>query len=297
MPRNPYFNSTTSLNPPPYSTYTNPSGGGSGTIPFKSATSPSTKPLVTLKPRYANVSSTTVKPVYSSGSIKPTYLSSGFGATAASTGKSIHYYPSVIYTYSPTGFTFAGSSVLPSGSKNSSLITVSPTTSPTLCSPISSSSAVSNTSTSIAPSVTPFTFQLQIFGTADYVPNPGLDGSYITVHPDKTSQDALKLTSNAIEASVFTLNTDGTLQSGHEIAGIHAGTSYDYLLMQTGAAITGGFDKSVCQIVGDMLSCQTGRNVEFFTCDPAPDRQVEIGPTGRPNNAGCWDFALLVVPA
>jgi len=97
------------------------------------------------------------------------------------------------------------------------------------------------------------------------------------------------------EASIFSLTSDGYLQSGDESAGISAVESPGSLTTQTETAFTGGFVKSVCHNAGGVLTCATGSSVGFFTCDSAPDTFVEVGSAGSLSSAGCVEFLLLVV--
>lgn len=105
----------------------------------------------------------------------------------------------------------------------------------------------------------------------------------------------MRIVSDTAEASIFTLSPEGLLQSGDESAGIYAGTSHGKLLMRTKDGDPGGFVKSACHNSGGVLTCATANNVAFFTCDPAPARFVEVGPSGRSDNAGCVEFLMLVV--
>ncbi len=65
--------------------------------------------------------------------------------------------------------------------------------------------------------------------------------------------------------------------------------------MQSEGTISGGYTKSVCQNSGGVLTCATGGNVIFFTCDKVPNAVVEVGPTGSAGKAACVEFLLLVV--
>lgn len=106
----------------------------------------------------------------------------------------------------------------------------------------------------------------------------------------------MRIVPDIAEASSFTLSPEGYLQSGDESAGISAGESNGKLLMQTKDALAGGFVESLCRNSGGVLTCATANDVASFTCDSAARGiSVEVGLSGRLNDAGCDEFLLLVV--
>lgn len=75
-----------------------------------------------------------------------------------------------------------------------------------------------------------------------------------------------------------------------------AGDVFGRLMMQTEAEIlSGGFERTVCENVGGVLSCESEDDAVFATCQEIPDAFVEVGPTGGGDVEGCAEFILLVV--
>jgi len=188
------------------------------------------------------------------------------------------------YSDSPPGRTSSYTSVSPSNHTKTGP-TALPLTSIPL--PTASPSNATASSPSTAPTSTPSTFQLKTTGTST---------SYLSVQPDLNGQDALLLSRYPSSATAFTLNPDGTLQSGGTFAGVYADVTDTILLMQTGALMGGSFNKSVCSVAGGELKCRTGANEKFFTCGNEGERFVEIGDEAGGMGDGCFGFELVVVP-
>ncbi|KAL6721961.1 hypothetical protein ACLMJK_001066 [Lecanora helva] len=247
-----------------------PSGTASITLLPTTVTVPTTKPTAVKTPPYSNYTIATGKPIYPRGATKPTYIPRGTGISILPTGTGISISKPPVYPSNTR-------TLRPSPSPQTSVSTTSPTT-----------------PTHPTTSPTPSTFFLK-----NTPPSPSLPASYLSLQPDPANgEDALQLLPSLSSATAFTLNPDGTLQSGGTFAGVYADVTETPLLMQTGVLEGGSFVKSVCEIGGaGELTCTTGRNGRFYTCG---DRFVDIGvdgvSDGVSDGSDCVGFGLEVVP-
>lgn len=100
----------------------------------------------------------------------------------------------------------------------------------------------------------------------------------------------------------FNTNADGTLQNefAGEIANIFPGGTDGTLFFRDEAYVDAvGNIKTICEVVGGTLTCQTGADTVFFICPyrriagTLVDGTVNVGPTVQP---GCTPITLLAVP-
>lgn len=173
------------------------------------------------------------------------------------------------------------------------------------------SSLRQSASSTAPPTGTPTTFKIQIgatFGTDGYPNPPPIEGNSVFLTPGTPGAGeaydegayVMEVATDASQASIFTLNADGTLQSGDLISALPSSQAYSGVSFETQSAIDSkGFYKSVCEIDDGGLSCATNTGSYYtddvlFTCSNGP-YYVEVGPTSRPYDP-CFDLELVVVP-
>ena len=183
------------------------------------------------------------------------------------------------YTFSKPTFSLSNSTTIaPSGPPKSSTRSTQN---------LATSTANASTTISPTPPPNPSTFYLKTTGPST---------SYLSVQVDANGQDALQLSPSISSATAFTLNPDGTLQSGGTFAGVYADAEDTILLMQAGVLEGGSFVKSVCDMGGGgSLTCKTGENDVFFSCGVGGGGFVEGG-TDDVVGKGCGVLGLVVVP-
>ncbi|KAF6231590.1 hypothetical protein HO173_010122 [Letharia columbiana] len=202
---------------------------------------------------------------YPPAGLKPRYLATGTGISLPST--------------SPPPY--------PTGSANGTSVSTSPTSASTTATP------------------TPTSSELFFLVAADT--GTDLDGDYASIGSDTSGNGLLVLflaaePDQVASFSTFNINADGTLENEFVggIASIFAGSKYDSLHFENEVFVDeAGDTKSICEVVGGALTCQTGAATVFFVC-PVQDIDgsfiggtVEVGPTTQP---GCTTLTLLAVP-
>lgn len=133
------------------------------------------------------------------------------------------------------------------------------------------------------------------------------DGDFLTISSQSSGTGLLVLYPRAQAPdevtlfSTFNINADGTLQNefARGIANIFPGTDGTLFFRDEAYVDAAGNIKSICEVVGGTLTCQTGADTVFFICPfqriagTLVDGTVNVGPTVRP---GCTPITLLVVP-
>ncbi|CAF9940109.1 hypothetical protein IMSHALPRED_001754 [Imshaugia aleurites] len=200
--------------------------------------------------------------------LKPRYLATGTGISLPST------IPPPYPTSNATGISAPTGSIYPT----SSISTATPT--PTASGP----------------------FYLVVADTGT-----DLDGEYAYISADTSGADILVLyLANAPDEvasfSTFNLNADGTLQNEFAggIAAIFPGGTSGSLFFENEVYVDEAGDvKSICEIVGGVLTCQTGADTVFFVCPFQDIFGTLVGGTinvGLSTQSGCTTLTLLAVP-
>ena len=102
--------------------------------------------------------------------------------------------------------------------------------------------------------------------------------------------------------SVFNINADGTLQNEFSggIANIFPGSTDGTLHFEDVAYVEEvGNIKTICDVVGGTLNCQTGADTVFFICPFRREAATQLDGTlnvGRTVQPGCTPITVLVVP-
>lgn len=132
------------------------------------------------------------------------------------------------------------------------------------------------------------------------------DGQYLSIDSDTNGDSSLVLypaaePNEVASFSTFNINADGTLEN--EFAGIAAifpeGTSQSLFFENEVYVDESGDIKSTCEVVGGILTCQSGADTVFFICPyqvisgTLIGGSVEVGPNTQ---SGCTPITLLVVP-
>lgn len=133
------------------------------------------------------------------------------------------------------------------------------------------------------------------------------DGDYLSIGSDTVGNGLLVLypgegPDQVTSFSTFNINADGTLQNEFVggIANIFPGGTTGTLFFRGETYVDeSGNTKTICEVLGRTLTCQTGADTVFFICPPEVISGTLVGGTvdvGQTVTQGCTAITLLVVP-
>lgn len=141
-------------------------------------------------------------------------------------------------------------------------------------------------STTVALPIPTPTFALQVVGS-------GQGGQYLVLSSLPYCYDVLEFAGDMSGGSEFTLDFDGHLTTGGEVASLYTGAG-DGIQYFVAPDSDPDLTESTCAIVGDLLSCVSGEDSAFYVC-PDRDAAFPFPPVLRTGSAVSDDASCEVV--